>query len=121
MKLEGVTIPKGLTCEVQVRTLLQHAYSELSHSRIYKPSFDPDAKVKRVIAKSMALLETTDDFFEEVNDRMNEIAAYTLLNQLTDLLSTTIDNVNLSSKANLQIIVLPQSVKTSNLKSLFHL
>jgi ppGpp synthetase/RelA/SpoT-type nucleotidyltranferase len=104
ISLNGVMIPAGITCEVQVRTLLQHAYSELSHSRVYKPDFDPDAKVKRVIAKSMALLETTDEYFEEVNRRMNEIGAYKLLDQLTELLRCTVGEPIVSTKANLYIM-----------------
>jgi len=32
-----VIVPVGTPCEVQVRTLLQHAYSELSHDTVYKP------------------------------------------------------------------------------------
>jgi putative GTP pyrophosphokinase len=98
---KDVMIPKGTTCEVQVRTLLQHAYSELSHSRVYKPSFDPDAKVKRIVAKSMALLETTDDYFEEVNNKMNEISAFNSLNKLTELLKETISQkIIVSYKSN---------------------
>src|SRR5690606_11585815 len=34
--IEGVHVPDGLTCEVQVRSLLQHAYAELVHDDIYK-------------------------------------------------------------------------------------
>ncbi|UTJ06210.1 GTP pyrophosphokinase [Arcobacter roscoffensis] len=101
IEYNNVIIPKGTTCEVQVRTLLQHAYSELSHSRVYKPSFDPDAKVKRVVAKSMAFLEATDDYFEEVNKQMNEIAAFNSLQKLTLLLEKTIGKeVTISEKYN---------------------
>lgn len=31
-----IVIPKDLACEVQIRTLLQHAHSELTHDRLYK-------------------------------------------------------------------------------------
>ena len=102
---EGTVIPAGITCEIQIRTLLQHAYSELSHSRVYKPSFDPDAKVKRVVAKSMALLEATDEYFEEVNNKMNEIAAFALLDKLTNLLKSTMGKeFIISEKANFFIM-----------------
>jgi len=105
ISFNSVTIPTGITCEVQIRTLLQHAYSELSHSRVYKPSFDPDAKVRRVVAKSMALLETTDEYFEEVNSRMNEIGIFKLLDQLTALLYSTVGSEPIVSvKANIFIM-----------------
>ncbi len=35
---EEVSIPAGTPCEIQVRTLMQHAYSEMSHDTVYKPS-----------------------------------------------------------------------------------
>jgi putative GTP pyrophosphokinase len=64
----GTTIPKGTPCEIQLRTLLQHAHSELTHGPIYKPSTvaPVSGKVQRTVAKSMALIEAADDFFELV-------------------------------------------------------
>lgn len=58
-----VRIRAGLTCEVQIRTLLQHAYAELTHDNIYKPTQLVPSKAKRFVARSMALMETTDDLF----------------------------------------------------------
>lgn len=105
IEINNLEIPIGITCELQIRTLLQHAYSELSHSRIYKPSFDPTAKVKRVVAKSMALLETTDEYFEEVNSQMNKIVAFTLLDKLSKLLEETMEHkINVSTEANYYIM-----------------
>jgi len=63
---EGVIVPAGIPCEIQIRTLLQHAYAELSHTWTYKPKTTIVPTVKRTVAKSMALIETTDEFFEEV-------------------------------------------------------
>lgn len=59
-------IPAGMPCEVQLRTLLQHAHSELTHDTIYKPKTTASSRAKRYCARSMALIETTDDFFLEV-------------------------------------------------------
>lgn len=50
-----------LCCEVQVRTLLQHAYAELTHDTMYKPSQTVPSHAERLVARSMALMETTDD------------------------------------------------------------
>ncbi len=58
----GVTIPEGLSCEVQIRTVLQHAYAELGHDRIYKGEHVP-LTVQRLVARCMALMETTDEMF----------------------------------------------------------
>lgn len=67
---EGVEIALGTTCEIQVRTILQHAYSELTHDTIYKPSVKAEPDVKRAAAKSMALIEATDDYFAEVRCKL---------------------------------------------------
>lgn len=61
-----IEIPKDTPCEIQIRTLLQHAYSELTHDIIYKPKNTTTPIVKRMVAKSMALIETTNDLFSKV-------------------------------------------------------
>lgn len=71
LEYEGVRIPVGTPCEVQIRTLLQHAHAELTHDSIYKNKKKILPKVHRTVAKSMALIETTDDFFTEVTDLLN--------------------------------------------------
>jgi ppGpp synthetase/RelA/SpoT-type nucleotidyltranferase len=73
---DGITIPPGLPCEIQIRTILQHAYAEMAHSSDYKPSIhlpEEDKKlVKRSLAKGSALIETTDDVFREIKNRLHE-------------------------------------------------
>lgn len=71
----GLTVPAGTPCEVQVRTLLQHAYAELAHNLTYKPSLAVDREVNRTVAKSMALMETTDELFVQAHDRVEAASA----------------------------------------------
>lgn len=68
----GAKISAGTPCEVQIRTLLQHAYSELTHDTIYKPKTSISPLVHRSIAKSMALIETTGHFFSEVKTELDK-------------------------------------------------
>ncbi|TAJ77275.1 MAG: hypothetical protein EPO42_10615 [Gallionellaceae bacterium] len=63
LEIEGVLITTDMCCEVQIRTLLQHAYAELVHDSIYKPVGSVPYKAERQVAKSMALMETTDELF----------------------------------------------------------
>jgi putative GTP pyrophosphokinase len=63
---QEVEIPATMPCEIQVRTLLQHAYAELAHSATYKPSFTACLDVRRKIGRGAALVETTDSVFVEV-------------------------------------------------------
>lgn len=69
---DGVSIPAGTPCEVQIKTLLQHAYSELTHDTIYKPQIEATTNMRRNAAKSMALLEATNDYFERVQDEVED-------------------------------------------------
>lgn len=72
--VRGILVPADTACEVQVRTVLQHAYAELGHDRIYKEDQPIPKSVHRLIARCMALMETTDEIFcsavEEL-DRVN--------------------------------------------------
>ena len=85
LSIDGQNIPEGLACEVQIRTLLQHAHSELTHDTLYKPKTIAKPSVKRTVAKSMALIEATDEFFEQA---MKDLAsASEPQRQLLDYLS----------------------------------
>lgn len=68
----GQKIAAGTPCEIQIKTILQHAYGELTHDTIYKPNVDATPFMHRAAAKSMALLEATNDYFETVFDQVAE-------------------------------------------------
>ncbi|MBM3331803.1 hypothetical protein FJY68_08135 [candidate division WOR-3 bacterium] len=65
----GASIHQRIPCEVQVKTLLQHAYAELTHDLVYKPRTAADPTVLHEAAKSMALAETADDLFMSANSK----------------------------------------------------
>lgn len=76
-EFQGVEIAVGTMCEVQIRTLLQHAYSELSHDAFYKPTMSgvaENAQLRRQVARSMALIETTDLIFSTVMRSITDFA-----------------------------------------------
>ncbi|QVN09516.1 RelA/SpoT domain-containing protein [Pseudomonas rhodesiae] len=68
IQIDGVIIPTGTVCELQIRTLLQHAYAELSHDTLYKSNVTSQPEVHRLFAKSMALMETTDDMLAKAKE-----------------------------------------------------
>lgn len=72
---DGTVIPAGTPCEVQIKTILQHAYSELTHDTIYKPQIDATPVMQRNAAKAMALLEATNDYFELVAKDVSQALA----------------------------------------------
>ena len=59
--------------EIQVRTLLQHAWAMISHDRFYKSEFDVPEYFRRELARVAALLESAD---EEFGNAINGIDAY---------------------------------------------
>lgn len=65
-----------LTCEIQIRTLLQHAFAEVSHDSTYKGVYKSDSEIIRKLAKSMALMEATDDYFCTVFEMMSDQQRY---------------------------------------------
>lgn len=72
---DGVLIPDGTVCEVQIRTVLQHAYAELCHDRIYKTTGLIPSSAKRLVARCMALMETTDLMFCEAAKQLEQVSA----------------------------------------------
>lgn len=62
----GVPVPaplRRLRFEIQVRTILQHAWSDISHDRLYKSAFDVPASFQRDAARIAALLEQAEEAF----------------------------------------------------------
>jgi ppGpp synthetase/RelA/SpoT-type nucleotidyltranferase len=60
--LERASVGRG-KCEIQVRTLLQHAYASIAHDRLYKTSLLVRDSLKREMARTAALLEEGDAAF----------------------------------------------------------
>jgi putative GTP pyrophosphokinase len=82
-KYGNVDIPRNTPCEIQIRTLLQHAYAEMAHDTIYKPQVKTNGAVKRCLARSMALVESADYFFiEALKEIDQQTKPYTDLNEL---------------------------------------
>ena len=71
-KIGDVEIPKGLPCEVQLRTIFQHAFAEVVHDKIYKSEDIIPTTAKRHCASSMALMETADHLFCETMRKISD-------------------------------------------------
>ena len=72
INVDNILIKKETPCEVQIRTLEQHAYAELSHDYVYKQDEKTNSSTKRYMARSMALNETTDELFSKVYDMVED-------------------------------------------------
>jgi putative GTP pyrophosphokinase len=103
----GLTIESGIPCEIQVRTLLQHAYAELVHDSIYKASGPIPHQASRFAASSVALIETTDHLFCETMRLLKDDNAIRnqLLEQLSALRRSQVgDRQVVDSKLNLFVL-----------------
>ena len=67
----------GLKCEIQVRTVLQHAWAEIEHSIGYKPAFHENSIARKNIKKIFKLtakqLELADANFVNIYNKYNEL------------------------------------------------
>jgi ppGpp synthetase/RelA/SpoT-type nucleotidyltranferase len=63
---------RGRKAEIQVCTLLQHAWAAVSHDRVYKGGFDPPERWKRELHAMAALLESTDNSFSKLIEGLDE-------------------------------------------------
>lgn len=105
-----ITIKAKTPCEIQVRTLLQHAYAELTHDSVYKKKTIIEPQIQRTIAKSMALIETTDDFFSDVSNKLksNTYDDYSFQSQLDDLYRKYVDSNYDNKPQKLSIVILDE-------------
>ncbi|WP_064479361.1 GTP pyrophosphokinase [Acinetobacter baumannii] len=87
IEYKGIKITSDITCEVQIRTLLQHAHAELTHDAVYKNKRKVKPTVLRTVAKCMALIETTDKFFVETTNDLNAgpITEFKIIERLDSL------------------------------------
>lgn len=60
----------GLKCEIQVRTLLQHAWAEISHDRSYKFTVRLPDEWERELFLYSGLLEIADRGFSSLNEKI---------------------------------------------------
>jgi len=106
LNLGEVVVTSAVVCEVQVRTLLQHAHAELTHDTIYKPKKMVQPLVERTAAKSMALIETADDLFTLVVESVNAgpIKDHNVVNRLDELYKSLTGREPITEKATLILL-----------------
>lgn len=63
---------KNLKCEIQIRSILQHAWAEIEHDLGYKGKSAIPAQYKRNFNRLAALLETADIEFDRLKNELTE-------------------------------------------------
>jgi putative GTP pyrophosphokinase len=65
---------EGCKVEIQVRSILQHAWAEIEHDLGYKSEREIPANVRREFFRVAGLLEVADAEFQRIRDRLQEYA-----------------------------------------------
>ena len=60
----------GLWCEVQIRSILQHAWAEIEHDLGYKPGSTVPRPIRRRFSRLAGLLEIGDQEFRGIRDEL---------------------------------------------------
>lgn len=62
----------GIKCEIQIRTVLQHAWAEIEHDLGYKNEIAVPRDIRRSFSRLAGLLEVADKEFREIRDFLAE-------------------------------------------------
>lgn len=66
---------QGFKCEIQVRSILQHAWAEIEHDLGYKSAAGVPAEIRRRFARVASLLELADDEFGHIRVALKDYEA----------------------------------------------
>lgn len=83
----------GLKIEIQIRTILQHAWAEIEHDMRYKPNSEPNKELSQRFTALAGLIEVGDREFDqiyEIDDRRRKRLLD--LAQMNDAVPEPIDN-----------------------------
>lgn len=65
----------GVQCEVQIRSILQHAWAEIEHDLGYKSNTTVPSPIRRRFSRLAGLLEMGDQEFKNIRDELENYAA----------------------------------------------
>jgi len=86
-----------LQCEIQIRSILQHAWAEIEHDLGYKAAHGIPVHLRRRFSMLAGLLELADDQFMRLRDDLTHYSDQVQGELQTKPEAVTIDNVSLAS------------------------
>ncbi len=84
-----------LKCEIQIRTILQHAWAEIEHDIGYKSFSEIPTQMRRRFARVAALLETADEEFARLSTALEDYEREAKAEVLTGKFSKPLDSITL--------------------------
>lgn len=70
LRLKEYRAYEGMKCEIQIRTILQHAWAEIEHDLGYKSEIAVPQDVRRNFSRLAGLLEIADKEFLEIREKL---------------------------------------------------
>ena len=71
LRLKEYSAYDGLKCEIQIRTVLQHAWAEIEHDLGYKSEVAVPQDIRRNFSRLAGLLEIADKEFLEIREKLS--------------------------------------------------
>ena len=102
-KLEEYKSYANIKFEIQVRTLLQHAWAEIEHDRNYKFSGELPKDIKRRFYLVAGALELLDREFEQISNDIDNYAILVRENAEKGNFDTPIDSTSLIEYLNIKL------------------
>ncbi|RTJ79956.1 hypothetical protein C3H43_01855 [Campylobacter jejuni] len=103
---------KGLKAEIQIKTLLQHVWSEVEHKARYKAGEELSDDKKRYFDRLAALIEVADDLFKDLiveSERINKEAQ--------EAINQEQEKIQISENAKIESVKLDSSTMLMFLKN----
>ena len=112
---------KDFYCEIQIRSILQHAWAEIEHDLGYKSTIEIPRDVQRRFYRLAGLLELADDEFNRIKSEVEQYSAEIDANILKKPEEILIDKVSLKHFIiNSQIVKHLDEIIASNANSRLH-
>lgn len=86
----------ALKFEIQVRTVLQHAWAELAHDRSFKFGFELPTKIQRKLNLFSGMLEVVDNAFDDIAKEIDNYKADIAHKTMLQISNVEIDSISLS-------------------------
>ncbi|RUU60762.1 GTP pyrophosphokinase [Mesorhizobium sp. M2C.T.Ca.TU.002.02.1.1] len=83
-----------LKFEVQIRTILQHAWAELAHDRSFKFNAALPESIQRKLNLHSAMLEIVDGAFQEISDSVDRYKESLENKSITEISNTPVDSIS---------------------------
>jgi putative GTP pyrophosphokinase len=95
----------GLVFEIQIRSILQHAWAEIEHDLGYKSGSAIPAPVRRQFSRLAGLLELADTEFSHIRDELSHYAERVQKDIFQNATEVTLDDVSLAAFISADVLV----------------